>query len=257
MAIFSLWNFLFYGTGIRVISSSTSVISNDHLFIKFQDGNIDTLFYGENIYSKDWDADPSGHLWVAAGEKLVHVFNQNVTVYDSTNSPIGEDEFLHIKLGSNGHVWLGGNTNYIYEFDGSDWIVHQYYTYNYFGIENLTLDEQNNPWLITHSGDVRRLYELYNNSWTYHYIPFRPLRDVKAVGINTTYSGKGYFATDEGFFSINLATNSLFSFYDSTDYAYAEILQRLLKMIPENIIFRVIAPTMECMDCRTLITTSC
>lgn len=204
--------------GIRAINNNSAIISAGALFFRFQEGNFDTLYFDENLFSLDWDADPDGNLWIASGQRLIHVSDQNVIVYDSSNSPIGEDEFLHVILGTNGHTWVAGNTKNVYEFDGSNWFVHQFALY-FPEIENLALDEENKPWIITHNYEVRKVYEPAENSWNDHIIPFMPVKNPKAIGIKTGYSYNGFFANDDGYFTVNF--QSLSGFKDSTNAAYA------------------------------------
>ncbi len=217
------------GIGLRAITNNSAIISAGTLFFEFQNGNFDTLFLSENLFIKDWDADAGGGLWIAATQKLMHVFNQNTVIFDSTNSPIGEDEFLHVSIGTNGHIWVAGNTKKVYKFDGTNWTVHQYAPY-FHEIENLALDEQNEPWIVAYYD--RAIYKRNGNSWVDHTIPFMPINQSKATGIKTYYNNTGYFATDEGYFTVNLM-NTTFIYTDTTNYGFENDITCFIENDPE------------------------
>jgi hypothetical protein len=210
-----------YGSGIYFINSNKAMILAGNLFFEFQDGNFDSVYFNAAYFIKDWDVDEAGNLWAAAGPVLIHSFEGETEIFDSLIIPVGNDEFLHVIIGSNGHVWTAGNTNYVYEYTGTGWDVHQVYPYIH-DIENLTLNEQDLPWVVAHSYDLRRLLKPEGNTWTDHIIPFMPFSNPKAVGIKNYYSSNsGYFASESGYFQINLITMDLVNFMDSTVHPFA------------------------------------
>lgn len=178
--------YLYYGfNGINLVNDSTAyILGIGTKFYTFQNGVYDTLFIENGYNINHWDVDNAGNLWAARGENLLHINNGIPTIYDTTNCPIGSDEFLIVEIGSNGHVWTCGNSNKLLEFDGTTWQVHTL-PVNYPDIENFTLDSQNNPWVIVHHYQARQLYTLSGNNWITNDILFMPLRDVKAIGLKT------------------------------------------------------------------------
>jgi hypothetical protein len=207
---------------IKTVNDDLAYIQiNGGLFLKFQNGVFDTLFYFQS-YVKDWDVDGSGNLWAAAGNKLIHFYNGITTVYDTSNTPIGNDEFLHIRIGTNGHIWTAGNTKKLLEYDGTNWQSHNFFTY-YATIENFALDAQNRPWIVAYVSD-RRLFKPVGNSWTYQSIPFMPIKNSKAMGLQTQYSNYGYFANDEGYFRVYLTSPYYVSFTDTASVPNANVI---------------------------------
>lgn len=210
-----------YGSGIHLVNSNNAIILAGNLFFQFHVGGFDSVYFNSSYYIKDWDVDEAGHLWAAAGPVLIHSFDGETEIFDSSSTPVGNDEFRHVKIGSNGHVWTAGNSNHVYEYTGNVWVDHQVFPYIH-DVENLTLNEQDLPWVVAHSYDLRRLLKPEGNTWTDHIIPFMPFSNPKAVGIKNYYSSNsGYFASEGGFFQINLITMDLVNFMDSTLHPFA------------------------------------
>ena len=216
--------YLYYGyNGIRVVNDTLAYLFTGNQFFDFHNGQFDSLYTIPSVvgyYYEDYDADQSGNVWIAARYKLIHINGNNVTIYDSLNTPLVNDEFLHVKIGTNGHVWTAGNKSKLLEFDGSTWQVRSLPS-NYISIENFSLDSQNNPWSIV-GGTVPRLYKYSSGSWTYIDFPFMPLSKVKTIGtLSNNYNPYGSFANDEGIFSVIFSSNYLYNFSDTSNYQYA------------------------------------
>lgn len=216
-AFYPFGSYLGYGfSGIKLINDTLAcLMSNASVFYTFHNGIFDTMFYYTNYYFSDWDVDKSGNLWVAVTDSLIHVHDGIINTYKSSNTPFGPNKFLHVNIGSNGHVWVSGNSKEMMEFDGSTWQLRSLPQWQ--NIENFTLDKQNNPWVTTENSG---LFTYNGGVWYYHNFNFMPLVNLKAVGLSSSFN-LAYFANDKGFFTINHDNNSLNSFADTSVYDFA------------------------------------
>ncbi len=211
---------------LAFVSSGTSQ------FFAFHNGVFDSIYVHSDV--KDWDVDSNGNLWIAANSELIHYYNGTATIYDETNTPIGTNKFDHIKIGSDGHVWVSGVSKKLLEFNGADWQVHSLPS-NYVNIENFALDQQNHPMVITNDYYQRQVYTFDGNSWTTHLMPFYPISDLKAIGINNSFNPPtGFFANDEGIFKVNLNNFSILDFKDTSDFKYANKITRFTDYDPSK-----------------------
>ena len=221
--VFPYPGYIYYGfRGIKLVNDSLAYLLAGNTFYSFHNGVFDTLFtnYGPTI--NHWDVDNDGNLWAARGEDLIYIFNDNITIYDTTNCPIGTDDFKIVEIGSNGHVWTCGNSNKLLEFDGTTWQVHSLPSL-YAEIENFTLDSQNKPWIVFYNYQGRQLCTPNGDDWTINHILFMPLTNVKAIGLKTGYNNYGYFANDQGFFIIHMNSFSIHSFWSpSSTYPFTD-----------------------------------
>ncbi len=77
-------------------------------------------------FVNDIEFGPGGVIWIATGNGLARVQDEQWTIYTTSNSPLLHNVVREIDLDSDGHVWIN-NTNVqnqnaaLFEFDGSTW----------------------------------------------------------------------------------------------------------------------------------------
>jgi hypothetical protein len=223
-------------TGINLVNDSLAYLSSGSVyFFSLQNGVYDTLYINNEYYIRDWDVTTNGSIWAAAGSNLIHINDGIVNLYDSTNTPIGTDEFLHVKIGTDGHIWTCGSSNHLYEFDGSSWVTYTY-AISFAFTENFTLNENNEPYVIVHNYYGRKLLSYIGNTWYEEAIPFWPLNNTRVIGLKTDNNDYGYFAEDGGFFIIGLSNNSIHNYIDSSDFQQAKNVTCFTDNDPTNLI---------------------
>jgi hypothetical protein len=202
---------------IKIINDTLAYVQGwNGTFYEFHNGIFDSIYTYTSYYLEDWDVDINRNLWIAATSDLIHIYNGSVTIYNNSNTPIGSDQFLHVSIGNDGHVWASGNSTKLLELIGTTW--DQKTTPN--SIENFYLNSNNMPWVLSKSYLPQTL-QIYNyGTWTTKDFPFMPLKNIHAMVIYN-YS-MGQFATDGGFFNINLDTKTLSSFYNNNSYKHAD-----------------------------------
>lgn len=216
---------IYWGFGkIKVINDSSAYLLYASQIYKFHNGIYDSVYTlpSSGAYFSDWDVDAGGGLWIAATNKLIHLQNSNAFIYDASNTPIGTDQFLNVKVGANGHVWTAGNKNKLLEFDGTAWQARALPGFDN-SIENFFLDKLSNPKVMsTTSNGIHHLL-LYNGSnWSTIPFPFMPFKQAKEMGAaSNTYSGALLFATNEGLFTVT-QNFSLSGFSDTTTVPHAD-----------------------------------
>ncbi len=132
---------------IKIISDTSAyVLGNEVLF--FHQGLFTSMgILPSNFYYKDWDVDTLGTLWIE-GEHEIHVIpNVLSIIFDSTDAPFGSDKLKQLVAGRNGHIWVSGSANKLYEYNGITWIVHAL-PIGYIYIDNFNLDSLSRPWVI-------------------------------------------------------------------------------------------------------------
>lgn len=217
----NLYNY--YGfSGVKVINDTSAYVVGNRTIYRFHEGIYDSLYtiqYPAAYDFKDWDADQAGNIWFAVSDTLIHIYEGTVTYFDGSNTPLGNDQFLHVMIGANNHVWTAGNTNNIMEYDGAIWHLKSLQSNS--AIENFTLDSQNYPWVIA-KNNTPQLNKFDGVNWSVIEFPFMPLRNVKAVGLSGGYgSPEEYFANNEGIFRTD-GFNNLNDFNDSSSVSHAD-----------------------------------
>jgi hypothetical protein len=216
-------NYLYGGfDGMHAINDTLAyVLGGPNQFFAFHNGIYDSLFSAGEYYLKDWDADDEGNLWFAAVSKIIHISNGEVTVYDTSNSIVGDFEVSLLRIDNNGNTWASGNNNKVLKFDGNIWIEFTLPD-NFTQIENFAIDDDGFPWLIAHQGDGRKLYKLTGGSWSALPFDFFPIRNATTIGLITQYSNYGYFASNQGIFKMGINSQNILNFQDSTELPLAE-----------------------------------
>lgn len=217
--LFPFPGYIYYGfSHIKVVNDTLAYLHSNYI-AAFHNGIYDTLYtFPSGAYFEDWDVDTAGNAWIAARYKLIHLYGGNVTVYDTSNTPLGNDQFLHVKIGTNGHVWTAGNKNKLMDFDGSTWQVKTL-PYSNNIIENFSLDKQNNPWVVASYSYTHPLYKYNGSGFSSIPFPFMPIKQAKSIG--SGYSSYANFATNEGIFNVNTYNFFLNGFSDSSLVPYA------------------------------------
>lgn len=232
-------NWIFYPStisygfqGIKMVNDTLACLYDLYkTFHFFHNGIFDSVYTYQSYYLKDWDVDVYSNIWIAATTELIHIVNGTVMVYDATNSPIGTDQFLHVKIGTNGHVWMAGKTQKVYEFDGTNW--HTYSLPSYNTVDNFILNKHNLPWVISTAYQVPQLLKFNNNTWSMQNFPFMPLTNLRAMGM--TNNGVGYkFANKDGLFEVYYNPIQLLNFKDSANYPYSNEINCFIEDSPTS-----------------------
>jgi len=224
----------YYGfSSIRVVNDTLAYVYGDNQkFFAFHNGIFDSIFSTVGYSMEDWNADQFGNIWIAARNNLLHFNGSLIALFDDTNSPIGTDQFLHVKIGVNGHIWTAGDRSTLLEFDGSTWqtiaLPHPYWS-----VENFSLDKQDNPWVVT-TGEYKAL-KYAGGSWNATDFPFIPFKNIKALGaIYYLSANMVTVADEEGIFKVNLSANYINGFSDTSEYAQANNVNCFVANEPQN-----------------------
>jgi len=219
-----LFPFTGVGSGFKHVKmvNDTLAFVMANIFYSFHNGLLDTLFPYPGIANfEDWDVDQDGNMWIAARYQLVHFFEGIETVYDTSNTPMGNDKFIHVKIGSDGHVWTSGDMSRLYEYDGTAWQILNLPD-DYYRIENFTLDAENELYVVTESVSSSKVFISDGGSWSSIAFTFMPISNLKALGALTFYPPYAYYATNEGLFYVNLLNYSLADFFDTTTLVFSD-----------------------------------
>lgn len=157
---------------------------------------------------------------------VYHVKGNQTTVYEPSDIPIGNGQISHITSGPNGHIWLAGSSQFVYEHNDTGWVKHNlpWYTTTL----GLSTDADNNLFVVTGYPNTTSVanpaisdsVRIFNGtSWSSHPFKFYPYNHVLA-------SGAGYIATNEGRFGVSSSSYynlGIASFTDTTNHNYPYI----------------------------------
>ena len=208
-------------SGIKMVNDTLACLFSNyytHTFNFFHNGIFDSVSDYPYYNIKDWDVDKSGNIWIADQTELIHIYNGTATTYNSNNTPCGTDQFLHVKIGTNGHVWTSAEAQRIYEFDGTNW--HTITMPSSYMIKNFTLNSHNLPWAVSSNSSPNQLLKYNNSTWSSQNYPFMPQSNSRALGMFN--SGHYFaFANNEGIINTSDNPVSFTSFKDSASFPYA------------------------------------
>ena len=165
---------------LLVQNDSTAFVMNHEKIQRYKNGSISAWSaLPVNAQVIDWDIDSRGCIWVCTTTNLLNVAtNGFVTFTDTSNSPIGTDEFTTVFTDNTGNVWALGQQNMLYKYDGQNWgtyIIPMHGNY----INNAGVDKQTGKVFIINSDS---LYTFYNGVFKSYYFGNMPYTNIKAFG---------------------------------------------------------------------------
>ncbi len=97
------------------------------------------------------------NLWIGTwGGGLAHFKGTEWTIYNTQNSPIGDDEIRGLAIDIDGNIWAGGVNNGVFRFDGNEWT--HFHTGNsplsHNSITDIKIDALGNKWIATQNGGL-------------------------------------------------------------------------------------------------------